>query len=53
MPGCKEISRTSSEVEQIKLNSEGCNLNLVSASVTLLLKSYFCYGYLMHFFPIQ
>ncbi|CAL0303169.1 unnamed protein product [Lupinus luteus] len=29
MPECKEISRTSSEVEKIKLNPEGCNLNLV------------------------
>ncbi|KAE9609550.1 hypothetical protein Lal_00006261 [Lupinus albus] len=28
MPECKEISRTSSEVEKIKLNPEGCNLNL-------------------------
>ncbi|KAJ1427190.1 Glycosyl transferase, family 31 [Sesbania bispinosa] len=29
MPEYKEISRTSSEIERIKLNSDGCNLNLV------------------------
>ncbi|XP_061345570.1 probable beta-1,3-galactosyltransferase 2 [Gastrolobium bilobum] len=29
MPEYKEISRTSSEIERIKLNSDGCSLNLV------------------------
>ncbi|KAK7363749.1 hypothetical protein VNO77_05903 [Canavalia gladiata] len=29
MPEYKEFSRTSSELERIKLNSDGCNLNLV------------------------
>lgn len=37
----KEISRTSSEIERIKLKSEGCNLDLVSVSVTLLLILFF------------
>jgi hypothetical protein len=32
----KEISRTSKEIEQIKLNSDGCNLNLVSVLVRFL-----------------
>ncbi|RZC04718.1 putative beta-1,3-galactosyltransferase 2 isoform B [Glycine soja] len=48
----KEISRASTEIERIKLNSEGCNLNLVSISVTLLLMLYFCYDSVLDFPPI-
>ena len=48
----KEISRASTEIERIKLNSEGCNLNLVSMSVTLLLMLYFCYDSVLDFPPI-
>ena len=39
----KEISMASTQIERIKLNSKGCNLNLVSISVTILLMLYFCY----------
>jgi len=48
----KEISRASTEIERIKLNSEGCNLNLVSMSVTLLLMLYFGYDSVLDFPPI-
>jgi len=44
----KEISRTSREIEPIKLNSDGCNLNLVSVLVRFQLMSYFCYAFLSH-----
>ena len=42
----KEILCSSEEVEQIELNSEGCNLSPVS--VTVLLNSCYSYDYVMH-----
>lgn len=39
LPEYKEISRTSGEVEQIRLNSDGCNLNLVSLLSALVYRT--------------
>jgi len=42
MPEYVEFPGTTSEIERIKLNSDGCNLNTVSVSVSLLYILYFC-----------
>lgn len=44
----REISRTFREMNPIKLNSDGCNLNLVSVLVKFQLMSYFFYAFLSH-----
>ncbi|WVZ12638.1 hypothetical protein V8G54_017168 [Vigna mungo] len=43
MPEYVEFPGTTSEIERIKLKSDGCNLNPVSVSVTLLHILYFLY----------
>lgn len=43
MPEYVEFPGTNSEIERIKLNSDGCNLNPVSVLVTLLHILYFLY----------
>lgn len=48
----RDIARTSRDIEQIKLNSDGCNLNVVSVSVRLLschiFVIIFCHAFLSH-----
>ena len=41
MPEHQETGGTSDEVEQMRLNSDGCNMNSVSASITVIYKSHF------------